>query len=38
MKLDLLFDPFGATWKQVREGALAAEGEGFDGDSAAELG
>ena len=31
MKLDLLFDPFGATWKQVREGALAAEGEGFDG-------
>lgn len=31
MRLDLLFDPFGATWRQVREGALAAEGEGFDG-------
>jgi alkanesulfonate monooxygenase SsuD/methylene tetrahydromethanopterin reductase-like flavin-dependent oxidoreductase (luciferase family) len=27
----LLFDPFGATWKDVREGAIAAEGEGFDG-------
>lgn len=31
MKIDLLFDPFGARWPDVREGALAAEGEGFDG-------
>jgi alkanesulfonate monooxygenase SsuD/methylene tetrahydromethanopterin reductase-like flavin-dependent oxidoreductase (luciferase family) len=29
--IDLLFDPFGATWRDVREGATAAEGEGFDG-------
>jgi alkanesulfonate monooxygenase SsuD/methylene tetrahydromethanopterin reductase-like flavin-dependent oxidoreductase (luciferase family) len=28
---DLLFDPFGATWRDVQEGAIAAEGEGFDG-------
>jgi len=31
MKIDLLFDPFGATWPELREGAVAAEGEGFDG-------
>jgi alkanesulfonate monooxygenase SsuD/methylene tetrahydromethanopterin reductase-like flavin-dependent oxidoreductase (luciferase family) len=31
MKIDLLFDPFGARWADVRDGALAAEGEGFDG-------
>jgi alkanesulfonate monooxygenase SsuD/methylene tetrahydromethanopterin reductase-like flavin-dependent oxidoreductase (luciferase family) len=31
MKIDLLFDPFGATWPDVREAASAAEGEGFDG-------
>jgi alkanesulfonate monooxygenase SsuD/methylene tetrahydromethanopterin reductase-like flavin-dependent oxidoreductase (luciferase family) len=31
MKIDLLFDPFGVTWRDVREGALIAEGEGFDG-------
>src|ERR1700684_4333407 len=31
MKIDLLFDPFGATWPDVREAAAAAEGEGFDG-------
>ena len=31
MKTDLLFDPFGATWTDVREAAWAAEGEGFDG-------
>jgi alkanesulfonate monooxygenase SsuD/methylene tetrahydromethanopterin reductase-like flavin-dependent oxidoreductase (luciferase family) len=31
MHIDLLFDPFGATWRDIREGALAAEGEGFDG-------
>src|ERR1700722_17097684 len=31
MKIDLLFDPFGATWHDVREGAIVAEGEGFDG-------
>ena len=31
MKIDLLFDPFGATWTDVREAAKAAEGEGFDG-------
>ena len=31
MKIDLLFDPFGATWEEVREGAVAADGEGFDG-------
>src|SRR6202034_44119 len=29
--LDLLFDPFGATWPDVREGATAAEAEGFGG-------
>jgi alkanesulfonate monooxygenase SsuD/methylene tetrahydromethanopterin reductase-like flavin-dependent oxidoreductase (luciferase family) len=31
LKIDLLFDPFGATWRDVREAARAAEGEGFDG-------
>jgi alkanesulfonate monooxygenase SsuD/methylene tetrahydromethanopterin reductase-like flavin-dependent oxidoreductase (luciferase family) len=31
VQIDLLFDPFGVTWQEVREGALAAEGEGFDG-------
>jgi alkanesulfonate monooxygenase SsuD/methylene tetrahydromethanopterin reductase-like flavin-dependent oxidoreductase (luciferase family) len=31
MKIDLLFDPFGARWLDVREAATAAEGEGFDG-------
>jgi alkanesulfonate monooxygenase SsuD/methylene tetrahydromethanopterin reductase-like flavin-dependent oxidoreductase (luciferase family) len=31
VQIDLLFDPFGATWRDVREGALATEGEGFDG-------
>ena len=31
MHIDLLFDPFAATWQDVREGAIAAEGEGFDG-------
>src|SRR4051794_20747148 len=31
VQIDLLFDPFGATWHDVREGAIAAEGEGFDG-------
>lgn len=31
MLIDLLFDPFGATWRDVRDGALAAEAEGFDG-------
>jgi alkanesulfonate monooxygenase SsuD/methylene tetrahydromethanopterin reductase-like flavin-dependent oxidoreductase (luciferase family) len=31
VQIDLLFDPFEATWPDVREGALAAEGEGFDG-------
>jgi alkanesulfonate monooxygenase SsuD/methylene tetrahydromethanopterin reductase-like flavin-dependent oxidoreductase (luciferase family) len=29
VQLDLLFDHFGATWPEVREGAIAAEGEGF---------
>lgn len=31
MQIDLLFDPFGSTWPEVREGAIVAEGEGFDG-------
>jgi alkanesulfonate monooxygenase SsuD/methylene tetrahydromethanopterin reductase-like flavin-dependent oxidoreductase (luciferase family) len=29
--VDLLFDPFGARWADVREGALVAEAAGFDG-------
>ena len=31
MLVDLLFDPFGARWTDVRAGALAAEQAGFDG-------
>ncbi len=31
VRFDLLFDPFEATWGDVREGATVAEGEGFDG-------
>jgi alkanesulfonate monooxygenase SsuD/methylene tetrahydromethanopterin reductase-like flavin-dependent oxidoreductase (luciferase family) len=31
VQIDLLFDPFGVTWPEVREGAIAAEGEGFHG-------
>ena len=31
MKIDLLFDPFGVTWPEVREAAIATEAEGFDG-------
>jgi alkanesulfonate monooxygenase SsuD/methylene tetrahydromethanopterin reductase-like flavin-dependent oxidoreductase (luciferase family) len=31
MKIDLLFDPFGSTWRDIREAAITAEGEGFDG-------
>ncbi len=31
MKVDLLLDTFGASWSEVREGALAAEDAGFDG-------
>ncbi len=31
MLVDLLFDPFGATWDEVRDGAVAAEQAGFDG-------
>jgi len=31
MHIDLLFDPFGARWEDVRAGAVAAEGAGFDG-------
>ena len=31
MQIDLLFDPFGTSCQDVHEGALAAEGQGFDG-------
>lgn len=31
MQVDLLFDPFGGRWSDLREGALAAEEAGFDG-------
>jgi alkanesulfonate monooxygenase SsuD/methylene tetrahydromethanopterin reductase-like flavin-dependent oxidoreductase (luciferase family) len=31
MRVDLLFDPFGGRWADVREGAVAAEAAGFDG-------
>ncbi|MDQ3946303.1 MAG: LLM class flavin-dependent oxidoreductase [Actinomycetota bacterium] len=31
MHVDLLFDPFGGRWTDVRAGALAAEEAGFDG-------
>jgi alkanesulfonate monooxygenase SsuD/methylene tetrahydromethanopterin reductase-like flavin-dependent oxidoreductase (luciferase family) len=29
--VDILFDPFGGRWADVRDGALAAEAAGFDG-------
>jgi alkanesulfonate monooxygenase SsuD/methylene tetrahydromethanopterin reductase-like flavin-dependent oxidoreductase (luciferase family) len=29
--VDVLFDPFGATWDELREGAIAAEQAGVDG-------
>src|SRR5881392_1540651 len=31
MHVDLLFDPFGARWDDVRAGAVVAEQAGFDG-------
>lgn len=31
MHVDLLFDPFGGRWSDVRDGASAAEAAGFDG-------
>ncbi len=31
VKNDLLFDPFGATWREVHDAAVLAEAEGFDG-------
>jgi alkanesulfonate monooxygenase SsuD/methylene tetrahydromethanopterin reductase-like flavin-dependent oxidoreductase (luciferase family) len=31
MKIDFLFDPFGVTWADTRDGARAVEDEGFDG-------
>src|SRR3954452_5933547 len=31
MHVDLLFDPFGARWRDVHTGAVAAEHAGFDG-------
>jgi len=31
LKVDLLFDPFGARWSDIRAGAIAAEQAGFDG-------
>ena len=31
MFIDLLFDPFGVRWRDVRAGAIAAEQAGFDG-------
>jgi alkanesulfonate monooxygenase SsuD/methylene tetrahydromethanopterin reductase-like flavin-dependent oxidoreductase (luciferase family) len=31
MQVDLLLNSFGVTWGEVREAAIAAEGEGFDG-------
>jgi alkanesulfonate monooxygenase SsuD/methylene tetrahydromethanopterin reductase-like flavin-dependent oxidoreductase (luciferase family) len=31
VKIDLLFDPFGVTWPDVRDAAIVAEAEGFDG-------
>lgn len=31
MKVDLLFDPFGASWPDLRAAAIAAEAEGFAG-------
>src|SRR3982074_1885348 len=31
VKIDLVFAPCGAAWHDMHEGAIAAEGEGFDG-------
>jgi alkanesulfonate monooxygenase SsuD/methylene tetrahydromethanopterin reductase-like flavin-dependent oxidoreductase (luciferase family) len=31
VQIDVLFDPFDATWPDLREGAAAVAGEGFDG-------
>jgi alkanesulfonate monooxygenase SsuD/methylene tetrahydromethanopterin reductase-like flavin-dependent oxidoreductase (luciferase family) len=31
MKVDLLLDPFGVEWREVRDAAIVAENEGFDG-------
>ena len=31
MNIDLLFDPFGTEWADLRDGAVAAEQAGFDG-------
>jgi alkanesulfonate monooxygenase SsuD/methylene tetrahydromethanopterin reductase-like flavin-dependent oxidoreductase (luciferase family) len=31
MRVDLLLDPFGAQWEEMRDAAVAAEEEGFDG-------
>lgn len=31
LRIDLLFDPFGARWSDIRAGAAAAEEAGFDG-------
>jgi alkanesulfonate monooxygenase SsuD/methylene tetrahydromethanopterin reductase-like flavin-dependent oxidoreductase (luciferase family) len=31
VRLDVLFDPFGGRWRDVRDGAIAAEQAGFDG-------
>src|SRR5262245_26283598 len=31
MRADLLFDPFGGRWEDLRDAALAAEAAGFDG-------
>ena len=31
VRTDLLFDPFGGRWEDLRDGALAAEAAGFDG-------
>ena len=31
VQIDVLLDPFGARWSQVRDATLAAEDAGFDG-------
>ena len=31
MHVDVLFDPFGGRWEDLRDAAIAAEGAGFDG-------
>jgi alkanesulfonate monooxygenase SsuD/methylene tetrahydromethanopterin reductase-like flavin-dependent oxidoreductase (luciferase family) len=31
MRADVLFDPFGGRWEDLRDAALAAEAAGFDG-------